>query len=38
MFMARLDSVGKALDAYANPELALDALLVAWPRPRFVAA
>ncbi|HUR15654.1 MAG TPA: DNA polymerase III subunit delta' [Candidatus Limnocylindrales bacterium] len=37
-FMARLDGVGRALDAYANPELALDALLLAWPRQRAAAA
>ena len=33
-FLARLDSTGRALDAYANPELALDALLLDWPRAR----
>jgi DNA polymerase III delta' subunit len=32
-FLGRLDAVGRALDAYANPELALDALLLEWPRP-----
>jgi hypothetical protein len=31
-FLERIDSVSRALDAYANPELALDALLLAWPR------
>jgi DNA polymerase III delta' subunit len=36
-FLARLDTVGRALDAYANPELALDALLLEWPRARQVA-
>jgi DNA polymerase-3 subunit delta' len=30
-FLDRLESVSRALDAYANPELALDALLLAWP-------
>lgn len=37
-FLARLDTVGRALDAYANPELALDALLLEWPRARQRAA
>ena len=37
-FMGRLDSVGRALDAYANPELALDALLLAWPHQGAAAA
>ena len=32
-FLARLDGVSRALDGYANPELALDALLLAWPKP-----
>ena len=31
-FLERIDSVTRALDAYANPELAVDALLLAWPR------
>lgn len=31
-FVGRLDAAGRAIDAYANPELALDALLVEWPR------
>jgi hypothetical protein len=30
-FVERLDGIGRALDAYANPELALDALLLEWP-------
>jgi DNA polymerase-3 subunit delta' len=30
-FLDRLESVSRALDAYANPELAVDALLLAWP-------
>lgn len=33
-FLARLDATGRALDAYANPELALDALLLDWPYVR----
>jgi DNA polymerase III delta' subunit len=37
-FMARLDGVARSLDAYANPELALDSLLLAWPRSRATAA
>jgi hypothetical protein len=36
-FMQRLDSVGRAVDAYANPELALDVLLLEWPRTPAVA-
>ncbi len=31
-FLTRLDAASRALDAYANPELALDALLLEWPR------
>jgi hypothetical protein len=31
-FLSRLDAAGRALDAYANPELTLDALLLEWPR------
>lgn len=33
-FLARLDATSRALDAYANPELALDALLLDWPHTR----
>lgn len=33
-FLSRLDATGRALDAYANPELALDALLLDWPHAR----
>jgi DNA polymerase-3 subunit delta' len=33
-FLDRLESVSRALDAYANPELAVDALLLAWPRTK----
>jgi len=36
-FLERLDSASRAVDAYANPELALDALLVDWPRARQAA-
>jgi DNA polymerase-3 subunit delta' len=36
-FLDRLESVSRALDAYANPELAIDALLLAWPRTRRAA-
>jgi DNA polymerase-3 subunit delta' len=31
-FVGRIDALGRALDAYANPELALDVLLLEWPR------
>ena len=31
-FMGRLDLLAVAVEAYANPELAVDALLLAWPR------
>jgi DNA polymerase III delta' subunit len=30
-FVGRLDALGTAIEAYANPELALDALLLRWP-------
>ena len=33
-FLERLDRLEGAIEAYANPELALDALLLAWPRTR----
>ena len=36
-FLDRLETVSRALDAYANPELAVDALLLAWPTPRRAA-
>jgi hypothetical protein len=29
--MARLDALARAIDGYANPELALDVLLLEWP-------
>jgi len=31
-FLSRLDRLAVAVEAYANPELAVDALLLAWPR------
>jgi DNA polymerase-3 subunit delta' len=31
-FMDRLDGLAAAIEAYANPELALDDLVLAWPR------
>lgn len=31
-FLQRLGALGRAVDAYANPELALDVLLLEWPR------
>jgi DNA polymerase-3 subunit delta' len=36
-FLDRLEAVSRAIDAYANPELALDALLLAGPRARRAA-
>jgi DNA polymerase-3 subunit delta' len=33
-FLARLDTVGELVEANARPELALDSLLLAWPRSR----
>ncbi len=36
-FLDRLEAVSRALDAYANPELAVDALLLAWPSTRRAA-
>lgn len=33
-FVSRLDASVAALDAYANPDLLLDTLLLAWPRTR----
>ena len=32
-FLDRLDGLMLAIESYANPELTLDALLLAWPRP-----
>ena len=37
-FLERLDGLAAAVDAYANPELALDVLLLGWVRPASVAA
>jgi hypothetical protein len=31
-FLERLDGLAVAVEAYANPELALDSMLLAWPR------
>jgi DNA polymerase III delta' subunit len=36
-FLARLDDAGRALEAYANPELVLDVLLLDWPTARRAA-
>ena len=36
-FVDRLDAVSRALDAYANPELAIDTLLLEWPGRRETA-
>lgn len=32
-FLERLDRLGAAIEEYANPELVLDALMLAWPQP-----
>ena len=37
-FVSRLDSSVAALEMYANPDLLLDTLLLAWPRPRTAQA
>jgi len=37
-FLVRLETVSHALDAYANPELALDVLLLGWPAAKPIAA
>ncbi|MFN8619722.1 MAG: DNA polymerase III subunit [Chloroflexota bacterium] len=37
-FLDRLDAMGAAIEAYANPELVLDHLVLAWPRLRGRAA
>jgi DNA polymerase-3 subunit delta' len=37
LFLQRIDAIGRALDAYANPELALDVLLLEWPSTRVAA-
>jgi hypothetical protein len=31
-FLSRLDGLSAAIEAYANPDLAVDVLLLAWPR------
>ena len=36
-FLERLDALIDAIEAYANPELTLDALVLAWPRARPAA-
>ncbi|MEP7379787.1 MAG: DNA polymerase III subunit delta' [Chloroflexota bacterium] len=36
-FLDQLETVSRALDAYANPELAVDALLLVWPSTRRAA-
>jgi hypothetical protein len=36
-FLDRVEAMSRAVDAYANPELALDALLVAWPQRPLAA-
>jgi DNA polymerase III subunit delta' len=36
-FVQRLDRLSRALDGYANPELAIDVLLLEWPRARQAA-
>ena len=33
-FVGRLDQSVSALEMYANPDLLLDTLLLAWPSPR----
>lgn len=37
-FLDRLDRLVPAIEAYANPELTLDTLLLSWPRPPGPAA
>ena len=36
-FLDRLDGLGAAIEAYANPELVVDHLVLAWPRLRRAA-
>jgi DNA polymerase III subunit delta' len=36
-FLAGLDDAGRQVEAYANPELVLDVLLLRWPSPRRAA-
>ncbi len=37
VFLSRLDGLIAAVEAYANPELAMDALILSWPRARRAA-
>jgi len=37
-FMGRLDGLGAAVEGYANPELVVDVLLLAWPLGRQAAS
>jgi hypothetical protein len=37
VFLDRLDGLGAAIEAYANPELVMDHLVLAWPRRRRAA-
>jgi len=37
-FLARLDGLTAGLEGYANPELTVDVLLLAWPSARPAAA
>ncbi len=36
-FLARLDGLAAAIEAYANADLVVDVLLLAWPRARLAA-
>ncbi len=36
-FLRRLDGLGRAVDAYANPDLVIDSLLLEWPAARTAA-
>ena len=36
-FLERMDRLGAAIEEYANPELVLDALVLAWPRTAVAA-
>ena len=36
-FLVRLDAATRAVEAYANPELTLDSLLIDWPHARVAA-
>jgi hypothetical protein len=37
VFLSRLDGLIAAVEAYANPELTMDALILSWPRARRAA-